>query len=277
MTYAEVEQEDDRLLDVGVAVGLSLVGMGVGVAASIAAVLLITVSGVELGDDIANIVLLLSLQIVGLAGTAGVYLRSTDRGLDFVRLRTPTLRHIAAGVGGFLMLIVPVVVVSVIMTAIGQEAAEHSTVEQIDPAQGGNPMFALYMIPLSILVIGPCEEFLFRGVIQTRLKDSFDTMEAVLVTSAIFSLVHVPAYGAGSLSGEITLGDVQSLATTLFILLGLALVLGWVYERTENLIVPMISHGLYNATLFGILYITVTYSDTIEGMTETTSAVVGLV
>ena len=36
------------------------------------------------------------------------------------------------------------------------------------------------------------------------------------------------------------------------------LVFGVVYELTENLVVPALTHGLYNATLFGLLYLTVT-------------------
>jgi membrane protease YdiL (CAAX protease family) len=152
-----------------------------------------------------------------------------------------------------------------ILQSLGQSTAQHGTVEQIEQ----NPRIALYMVPLSILVIGPCEELLFRGVIQTKLRESFSGAGAVGVASGIFALIHIPAYGSDVIvdiiqQGGVTMENLQSLGVTLSILFALALVLGYVYERTENLTVPMITHGFYNAFLFGMVYIGTQYADELE-------------
>ena len=54
----------------------------------------------------------------------------------------------------------------------------------------------------------------------------------------------------------------QDRAVTIAVLFIPSLVFGWAYERSENIVVPSLAHGLYNSTLFGLLYIAVTMGDT---------------
>ncbi len=251
----EFAQQRDRkkFADVGVAVGLAAAGMAVGVVAAVILLDLTRVAGVEMPDSIANVVLMFALQVVGLAGTAAVYMSVTDRGLGYIRLRTPSLKQVGIAVGSVFGMLLAVVVISLFIEALGTEAAEHGTVDQIEQ----DPRFALYMVPLAILVIGPCEELLFRGVIQTRLLDSFDKVGAIGITSVVFAVIHVPAYGGLT-------ADLESLAVTLSVLFTLSVILGYIYERTDNLTVPIIAHGFYNATLFGIVYIGAEYGEEFE-------------
>jgi membrane protease YdiL (CAAX protease family) len=247
------ERDSDRIADLGVAVGLAIGGMVLGVAAAILTLTVMNTAGVELPESISNVVLMMALQIGGLAGMAAIFLSATGRDIGYVRLRKPSLKQLGIAFGSIFAMLIAVVAVSVVIESLGQEAAEHGTVNQIE----SNPKFALYMIPLAVLVIGPCEEFLFRGVIQTKLRGSFGTAGAVVATSAIFSSVHVPAYGGLS-------AGLESILVTLSVLFVLALILGTVYEKTDNLLVPIIAHGFYNAVLFGMVYVSVEYADELE-------------
>jgi membrane protease YdiL (CAAX protease family) len=117
-----------------------------------------------------------------------------------------------------------------------------------------NPAIIPLLIAASFLVIGPSEEILYRGVVQGRLRETLSPAPAILIASAIFAAVHVMAL-TGGISGRLT---------TIAILFLPSIVFGAVYEYTENLVVPALLHGLHNAVIFTILYITIAYSDQIQ-------------
>ncbi|MFC7007671.1 CPBP family intramembrane glutamic endopeptidase [Halalkalicoccus salilacus] len=102
------------------------------------------------------------------------------------------------------------------------------------------------MVPLSILLVGPGEELLFRGIIQQLLRIRFGVPVGITIASVIFAVAHV-----GSLTGE---GLVATLATYVV----LSLILGVSYEYSENLVVPATIHGLFNAIQFLALYWSIT-------------------
>jgi membrane protease YdiL (CAAX protease family) len=98
------------------------------------------------------------------------------------------------------------------------------------------------MIPVALFFVGPAEELLFRGVVQGLLRRSFGVVPGLLGASALFGVGHYLAISSGS-------------AWTYLLVAGaLGLVLGAVYEYTENIVVPAITHGLWNAGLFVINY-----------------------
>ena len=94
-----------------------------------------------------------------------------------------------------------------------------------------NPELLLILVPLSILLVGPGEELLFRGVIQQLLRLRFGIVIGIIIASVIFSVAYV-----GSLSGE-------GLVPTLVIYILLSGILGVSYEYSENLVVPSMIHG----------------------------------
>ena len=265
MAFAHDGTPEERLTDVGVAVGLAASGMLLGFLAIILIASAVRASGVVLPQSFSIVLSILALQGVGLVGTAVIYLSATDKDLSYVKLRFPSLKQVAVGIGSVFAMLIAVTSLSMLLQVLGQSAAEHGTVEQIQ----SNPGIALYMVPLSILVIGPCEELLFRGVIQTKLRESFSAVGGVGVASVIFALIHIPAYGGDVIAdiiqqGGVTLANLQSLGVTLSILFTLALVLGYAYEKTGNLTVSMIAHGFYNAVLFGFLYIGSQYAGELD-------------
>lgn len=107
------------------------------------------------------------------------------------------------------------------------------------------PILAIWLAILSIFVVAPAEEYLFRGVIQGRLRRSFGASGAILIASLLFGSFHFANY-AGSL--------VTVIAWTLLIA-GVGVILGFLYERTKTLTVPIAVHAIYNAVLFAAGYL----------------------
>ncbi|SIR77808.1 CPBP family intramembrane glutamic endopeptidase [Natronorubrum thiooxidans] len=178
---------------------------------------------------------------VGLGAVAAGYLAFRERDLSFLDLERPTLRTVGWVVGGLLLILGANLGISALMTAAGIEASEHTTTQQA----AENPDLLLVIIPAMVLFVGPFEELLYRNIIQKSLYERFSRPGAVVVASAVFTLVHISAYataGAGRILASLSL---------LFVL---SLILGTIYERTENLLVPALVHGCYNAAIFLPMY-----------------------
>ena len=86
-------------------------------------------------------------------------------------------------------------------------------------------------IAVSAIVLAPLfEEFFFRGTLQRALRMMFGSRwPAILIASLLFTAVHGAIW----------------MAPSIFVL---SLCLGYLYDRTGNLWVPMIVHGAFNAT-----------------------------
>ncbi|WP_418281519.1 lysostaphin resistance A-like protein [Halorubrum sp. DTA98] len=119
----------------------------------------------------------------------------------------------------------------------GQNTA---TVAAGDPAS-----YYLAMIVVSLLVVGPVEELLFRGVVQGGLRRTFDALPAILIASLLFGIVHLPAVDGSSLEQLAYVG----------VVVGLGCLLGFLYERTNNVLVPGLAHGAYNAAIYAFLLV----------------------
>ncbi|MFO8113750.1 MAG: lysostaphin resistance A-like protein [Halorubrum sp.] len=221
--------------------------------------------GVVLGINIvagglplaANLVLTLVLgQYVAFGGLAIAYL--TWRGLDragtvaYLGVRRPSLKEIGLIVGGWALILVAIIVVSFVVQLLGTETASNQSAELAMQ----NPAIIPLLIAASFLVIGPSEEILYRGVVQGRLRESLSPVPAILIASAIFAAVHVIALTGGA----------SARFTTIAILFLPSIVFGAVYEYTENLVVPALLHGLHNAVIFTILYVSIAYGDRIQEM-----------
>lgn len=104
----------------------------------------------------------------------------------------------------------------------------------------GNPVYYLYLIPIMIFFVGPVEEIVFRGITQGSFRENFSVHTSVIVTSIIFGLIHIP-----SIQAE----EYLSVISYVLITCVLGLILGYIYERTEDIVVPSLIHGTYNAFL----------------------------
>jgi membrane protease YdiL (CAAX protease family) len=98
-----------------------------------------------------------------------------------------------------------------------------------------NPLYLL-LSATSIIVLAPLiEETLFRGFLQTFIRQHLGPRQAILITSLLFSCFHY--------SAEQGLGNIPIIGS-LFIL---ALFLGYLYERQGSLIAPIALHASFNA------------------------------
>ena len=88
-----------------------------------------------------------------------------------------------------------------------------------------------------LVFVGVAEELLFRGLIQTDLQRVFGMRNGLLLTSYLFGVMHMTW---------------RSSAELLFTFFA-ALLIGYIYNRSKNLMGPIFLHGVNNTVLVGIL------------------------
>jgi membrane protease YdiL (CAAX protease family) len=184
------------------------------------------------------------LQFLGFGVAVAGYLLITNE-WDLVEMRVPTLRGLGLIVAGLVVLLVAQVAMARLLTVFDIQAAQN----QVVATGQQNPRYFLYMIPVAVLLVGPFEELVFRGGVQGILRRTWGSGVAIVVASILFGSVHIFALLGGGGTGQ--LAYIAVAAT-------LGLVLGYLYERTRNLVVPAAVHGFYNATLFTIQYASAT-------------------
>jgi len=207
-------------------------------------------------------------QVLVMGGLSVAYLLYTGRGLDYVPIRRPTLvETLAISAAPFAGIVVSAVVTQLGLL-FGVEPSQHALTGMGDV----DPQFYIYMVPLVILIVGPFEELLYRGVVQARLRESFGPAVAILLASLIFAAIHLPAHGFGQ-------AGLSSTAVSMIALVGGSVIFGGLYEWTENLTVVALVHGLYNSILLVMLYVVTVYGPEMQELAEASEpalAVVGL-
>lgn len=230
-----------------VAILVAVAGLVVGGGLVLAASLVLLVLGVDL-DLVGALTVAAVLSQVGFAATAVAFVGLTGRGLDYLRARVPTGRDLL-WIGGAYVLALTAALAGAILATLASAPTANNQAAEMGVEE---PTALLLLIPISFLFIGPGEELLFRGTIQSRLREAFGPWIAVVAASALFAAVHVIAL-TGGLSGRLV---------SIGLLFLPSLVLGVAYERTGNLVVTALVHGAYDATVFGMLYVAVRYGST---------------
>lgn len=233
-----------RLRAVAVALGLGVAGPVASLALVLLSALVFGWFGISLGL-VPRVVFLLALtQYVGFGGVAFAYFAARGLDLSYVGVRWPTRRGLLTIVGGFFLAVALAMAGSIVLSQTSVEGASNQTAK----AGMQNPELFLVLIPLSFLVIGPCEEILFRGVVQRRLREAFHPAVAILVAAALFAAIHFLALA----------GPTLARIATISLLFFPSLVLGTAYELTDNLVVSATIHAMYDAMIFGVLYLSAT-------------------
>jgi ABC-2 type transport system permease protein len=88
-----------------------------------------------------------------------------------------------------------------------------------------------WIMLLAVAAAPLCEEFIFRGLIYGGLRRSISAPRAMLMSAAVFAVVHPP------------------LSMLPVFVLGLCT--AWTYERSKSLLAPMLVHAAYNAVILG--------------------------
>jgi membrane protease YdiL (CAAX protease family) len=106
----------------------------------------------------------------------------------------------------------------------------------------GHPFYLLLAV-LTIVVFAPIvEEILFRGFLQSYIRQHLGNKQAIFITSVLFSLFHYsPEQGLANMT----------IIASLFVF---SLFLGFVYEKKGSLPTPIALHALFNMVNVGNLY-----------------------
>ena len=238
------------LLAVAVAVGLAALAYGGGNLAAFAVVSALRNLGIQLTPRQGFIVSVVILQLLFFTGVSLAYLRYRGLSLADVGVRAPTLEGwIVLGVG-FVGMIVLWLVGSIGSFVVGQRLGIEREPQAIFDIAQQDPFIFLLLGALSLLIVGPAEELLFRGVIQTRLRETFGIAVGITVATAIFAVIHITGFGT-----------LEAGLLGVSVLFFVGFVLAFAYEYTGNLVVVAIMHGLFNATQAALGYIGVRFGD----------------
>ncbi|MEZ4386670.1 MAG: CPBP family intramembrane glutamic endopeptidase [Candidatus Krumholzibacteriia bacterium] len=96
-------------------------------------------------------------------------------------------------------------------------------------------LFGTALAFLAAGVIAPlAEELVFRGLLYRAARQRWGPLEAAALTSLFFAIAHWEPW-------------------SLFGLVGLGVLLCWLYERTGSLLVPMLAHGAHNVLSLALM------------------------
>lgn len=225
---------------------LSVLAFGVGIVFLTAIALTYTVAVGEISTVASLGMSLIALQGLAFPLVSLTYLHRRGLGRDFLDYSMPSLRELGQTFLTFLGTIALIIVAGVVIQTLGLEAASNTAGE----TASANPEIIPFLILASFLLIGPGEELLFRGVIQGTLRKHFSAPTAILLASGAFAPLHITAL----------IGDLQAGLVTIAVLFLPSLAFGYAYEKTDNLVVPALAHGLYDAFLFAMLYLATAYA-----------------
>lgn len=118
-----------------------------------------------------------------------------------------------------------------ILTWLHLDPTAQTAVEVLRLASRGPGLIAFGLV--TVVVVPLAEELVFRGILYPAIKGYGFPRLALWGTSALFAAIHFNL--------------------TIFLpLLLLALVLTWLYEKTDNLLAPIAAHSLFNAVNLGL-------------------------
>lgn len=216
--------------------GLTVVAIVISLVAGVAFV----VPVLALGFDLQATPVLVGATAAGQVGlllVAAVFLRR--RALS-VRVDRPSRREVGEILGWTLVALVVAVGASALLSAAG--LVPESVV--VDAAER-DPTILLALALLSVVLVAPAEELLFRGAIQGRLRQRFGPGPAIAGASVLFGSVHLANFT----------GALPPILATIGLLTAVGAVFGVAYERTGNLAVPVAIHGVYNLLLLSVSYL----------------------
>ena len=102
-----------------------------------------------------------------------------------------------------------------------------------------------YLVFFAVVLAPVAEEFIFRGVLYPFVKQLGSPRTAFFGVSALFACIH---FDAGTL-------------VPLFVL---ALLLTWLYEKTDCLLASITAHSLFNTANVAMLYLLPQINDALE-------------
>ncbi|MFV8520717.1 CPBP family intramembrane glutamic endopeptidase [Bacillus sp. SBS7] len=125
--------------------------------------------------------------------------------------------------------LIALIVVSIAVLMIMEKMGISFENSKTETVQNDKSIYSFCIAVIGAAVISPIyEEILYRGVFYTFFRDRYGIWGGVLISSIIFTVVHIPTYN--------TL-PVNFLSGVVF---------AWLYERTNSILSAMIAHALFN-------------------------------
>ncbi len=191
---------------------------------------------------------LLSFFIIAVA--LFIYLLLIDRTLvkRVLGLSKPFWRNIGFGALTLIVAYPVVLLVNSVVSMLakhlfGAHGVEQTAVKELKSIAGHPILFAFMAIMIST-VVPIVEEILFRGFLQSYLKQYLGRKGAIILASALFALAHF-SFTAGT-------GNIELIVS----LFALSSYLGFIFERQETIYAPIGLHMCFNAsTVIGILFL----------------------
>ena len=178
-------------------------------------------------------------QFLGFGLAVGIWIWIT-RDWTLVDVRAPNRRDLLWFAGGVGVLVALYLLTALLFSLLGISTARNRVIER----GMETPRYLLYMLPITLLFVGPAEELLFRGAIQGTLRRAWGSNAAIVLAGLLFGSVHlVGLTGVGSQLAYVGVAAV------------LGMVLGVLYERTGTILVPAATHGVYNVVQFAFVYL----------------------
>ena len=170
-----------------------------------------------------------TLQVIGFGAALALVVRYHERPLSYLRVRSVDAWTVFYGSFVGMMLMILTSVATVLFRVL--ELSFPSVTVGPEPGV----VFYLTLLAVSTLVAVPMEEVFFRGVLQRSLVTAWHPVVAIGVTSALYVGIHTTVViGTGG----------EALLAAMFFGFGVALGVG--YHLTNNLLVPVIGHVLFN-------------------------------
>ncbi len=159
--------------------------------------------------------------------------------IDTLNLRKPKLdKIIITSIASLGAIYLTIALISPIITPIlennlGKQELQ-TPVQMIIDAKQNNPSLLITLAFLAVIVAPLCEEFVFRGYIYATLKRFSCRFFATTISALFFALVHM---------------NLWSMAPLFIIGITLAII----YETSNSLWAPILTHALFNGATVSIL------------------------
>jgi len=182
---------------------------------------------------------------LGFGVVAAGYLFVADDWSRYLKFRRPTVEDIAWILALPAISAVLSVGLTTILPVFGIAVPTHS---HSSVGTSGlllqQPMLWAVAIPALYLFAAPIEEILYRGIVQGRLRPHLGTAGVILVSGVAFGSMHALTYLFAS----------GPIVYTIISITAFGCIWGYVYERTENLVVTAVSHAMFWTVPFSTLF-----------------------
>lgn len=244
MTLASAATDPSRALKLGLAVLQAVVVTAVGylfsaLFLSLGLVSFGATSTTGLYDQPVAYTLVTAAGILGFLVVAVGYL-GVRRDWSIIHVKRLDLLDGVAVVAGVPLLFLAGLVSTGVVAAIAWATGWPSTtaLNGVLAAGQASPVILLLMIPVTVFLVAPGEELLFRGIVQGYVREAVGPYGAVPIAALLFGLPHALATASGEAWTYVISASILGIA------------LGALYEYRENILVPIAVHALWNAALF---------------------------